>query len=88
MEQTADGNTRSCEDIARDFDGMNIKALKEKLAQTMIEALTPVRERYAEIMGSEAGKAYLEDVAADGGARARKSAAETMRTVKDSLGLT
>jgi tryptophanyl-tRNA synthetase len=59
-------------------------ALKEALAQTIVDTLAPVRERYAEL---NADPRYLDDVRRSGAERARVRAAETVRRAKAAIGL-
>jgi len=58
--------------------------LKEALAQTIVETLHPIQQRYAEL---SAEKHYLDQVRADGAARARDRAARTVRRAKQAIGL-
>jgi tryptophanyl-tRNA synthetase len=58
---------------------------KKVLHEGMVQELTPIRRRAAEI---DADPAYLPDVLATGGARARSLAQATMAAVKDRMGLT
>jgi tryptophanyl-tRNA synthetase len=50
----------------------------------VVELFAPVRERYAELV---ADQAHLEDLLADGAARAREVATATMSAVRDRVGL-
>jgi tryptophanyl-tRNA synthetase len=58
---------------------------KKALHEGMVQELTPIRRRAAEI---DADLSYLPDVLATGGARARSMAQATMAAVKDRMGLT
>ncbi len=57
--------------------------LKKQLAEDMITATAPVRDRIQEIA---ANKSYLREVAAHGADKARKSAAATLRDVRELIG--
>jgi len=57
---------------------------KLKLAEEINETLSPFRERRAEL---EKKPQYIKEVLADGAARARTIARETMREVKENMGL-
>ena len=58
--------------------------MKKHLAEDMVKFISPIRERAGAI---RADTGYLKDVMEMGAAKARKSAAETMRMVKDVMGL-
>lgn len=57
---------------------------KKVLHQHMVEELTPIRTRAQEL---QANPSQVDALLADGGARARTVAKETMRVVKDRMGL-
>lgn len=57
--------------------------LKEALATAMVEGLTPIRERRAELL---ADRARLMDVLADGADRARRVAQATLREARERMG--
>ncbi len=56
---------------------------KRVLADNMVAALAPIRERALELQGHPG---RVEEILADGAAAARGIAAETMREVKDRMG--
>jgi tryptophanyl-tRNA synthetase len=58
--------------------------MKKQLAEDMVNYLTPVRERIKEL---SADQAYLDQVLAEGGEKARASAAKTVREVREIIGL-
>ena len=58
--------------------------LKQQLAEDMVNFIRPIREKTEAIRNDHA---YLEKVMKEGAAKARKSAAETMRLVKSAMGL-
>jgi tryptophanyl-tRNA synthetase len=58
--------------------------LKLAAAEAVVEMLAPVRERYVELRADEAA---LERVLADGAARARAIAAETLADVRECMGV-
>ncbi len=64
--------------------GIGCGDCKKALADNLIEHLTPIRKRKAELVADEAGVA---DILADGAARARDMAQATMAEVRDKLGL-
>jgi tryptophanyl-tRNA synthetase len=58
--------------------------LKAAVADAVVEMLTPVRERYVELRSDEAA---LEAVLAEGAARARAIAAQTLADVRECMGV-
>jgi tryptophanyl-tRNA synthetase len=58
--------------------------LKEAVAQSIVDILTPVQERYSELV---ADRSVLAQVRRDGAERARDRAAETVRRAKHAIGL-
>ncbi|MBV8299878.1 MAG: tryptophan--tRNA ligase, partial [Candidatus Eremiobacteraeota bacterium] len=71
-------------EIERELDGKGYSQLKGWAADAVAEALAPVRARYEEIMRDPE---YLDGVLRDGAQRAHAIAAETLRSVKDAVGL-
>lgn len=59
-------------------------ALKAAVADALCAELGPVRERYLDLVGRDD---YLREVSGEGLARARRSAGETMRLVREAVGL-
>jgi tryptophanyl-tRNA synthetase len=74
---------RSIADLERDYDGKGYGAFKTDIADLVVAFTTPLRERTAEWLSDGAG---LDDVLADGAARAEKVAADTVRRVYDAVG--
>jgi tryptophanyl-tRNA synthetase len=58
--------------------------LKDAVAQTIVDTLAPVQERYAQLI---ADPGYLESVRRDGAQRARDRAARTVHRAKRAIGL-
>ncbi len=58
--------------------------LKKQLAEDMVKFISPIREKANDILHNEK---YLKEVMEQGAVKARKSAAETMRIVRDAMGL-
>ena len=56
---------------------------KPLLAETTVEALRPIQEKYDELMSD---RAYLNQVLADGKAKAHAVAAPTLAKVKSAMG--
>lgn len=74
------------EDFNKPYKSGNIRyqTIKENLAQAIYEELKPFQERRAKIA---ADQKYVDEVIKDGAARARKIARETVREVKEKMGL-
>ncbi|MBV9005910.1 MAG: tryptophan--tRNA ligase [Solirubrobacterales bacterium] len=72
------------EEIEREFDGSGYGAFKQAVADAVIEYLAPVRERYTELRGDEAG---LERTLAEGAEKARAIATDTLRDVREAMGV-
>ena len=75
---------RSQDDIEREFEGTGYGDFKGAVGDAVVEYLTPVRERYAELR-EDVGS--LEEVLAGGADRARALAAETLAVVRDRMGV-
>ena len=58
--------------------------LKEALAQSIVDTLSPIQDRYAEISKE---KRHLAGVRLEGAERARDRAARTVRRAKHAIGL-
>ncbi|HVB13385.1 MAG TPA: tryptophan--tRNA ligase [Candidatus Dormibacteraeota bacterium] len=74
----------STEQLAAEFDGHGYGELKSQVADAVIGALTPIRERCQELM---ANPAHLDAILAQGAARAREVARATMVEVRERVGL-
>ncbi|MFH1354160.1 MAG: tryptophan--tRNA ligase [bacterium] len=72
------------EKIEKEFKGLGFKNLKEEVADTVIEKLKPIQGHYTEIRQNEAN---LTKILADGKARAEQVANQTLRDVKEKMGL-
>jgi tryptophanyl-tRNA synthetase len=74
------------EKFEADFNTCNIRYgdMKKQLAEDMVGFIKPIRERTEAIRNDHQ---YLERIMKEGAAKARKSAAETMRLVKTAMGL-
>jgi tryptophanyl-tRNA synthetase len=71
-------------EIEREFEGQQYGAFKQAVAEAVVEFLRPVRERYDELRPDEAG---LERALAQGAERARELAEETLRDVRERMGV-
>jgi tryptophanyl-tRNA synthetase len=74
----------SPEDVEREFADSRYGDFKSAVAETVIEYLRPVRERYEEIRGDEAA---LERALEAGAGNARALAAETLADVRQAMGV-
>lgn len=80
----------SVEEIVSRFEGSSLKVLKGEVAKVIVRDLGGIRERFVDIMdddGKRDGRGFLADVAEEGGRVARKNADETMKLVRDAMGL-
>jgi tryptophanyl-tRNA synthetase len=72
------------EAVEREFDGSGYGGFKQAVADEVVAYLSPVRERYEELRADEDG---LNRVLADGAEKAAAIASETMRAVRDRMGV-
>ncbi|HWP32114.1 MAG TPA: tryptophan--tRNA ligase, partial [Solirubrobacterales bacterium] len=70
--------------VERDFEGKGYGDFKKAVAEAVVELLSPVRERYAELRPDEAA---LEATLAAGAEKARALAAPTVADVRDRMGI-
>jgi tryptophanyl-tRNA synthetase len=71
-------------EVAMRFEGSGYGDFKKAVAEGVVELLTPVRERYAELRPDEAG---LEAALAAGAEKARAIASATLADVRDRMGI-
>lgn len=69
--------------LAKEMDGMSLRLVKERAAKAVNDVVSPIRERYAEIIGQQE---YLDEAAAAGAFKAQINAAETMQKVRKAIG--
>jgi tryptophanyl-tRNA synthetase len=72
------------EEIEREFDGSGYGAFKQAVADAVEGYLRPVRERYTELRADEEA---LEEILAEGAAKARKIASATVADVREAMGV-
>jgi tryptophanyl-tRNA synthetase len=72
------------EQVEREFENSGYGDFKRAVAEAVVEYLTPVQERYAEIRGDEAG---LERTLELGAEKAEAIAAGTLRDVRGAMGV-
>jgi tryptophanyl-tRNA synthetase len=75
---------RPPEEIEREFDGSGYGDFKLAVAEAVVDCLMPIRERYAELRGDEAG---LEEILAAGAEKARAIASDTLADVRRAVGV-
>lgn len=81
-----DARGRSPAELAEgELKGYRSADLKTAVAKVVCNELAEVREKYLGLMGREGS---LQEVAEEGAAKARESAKETMRLVREAVGLT
>jgi len=73
------------EAIAKEWENLEKKELKTRVAECIAEGLKPVREEFDRIM--KEGEGYLDMVAEEGAGKARESAERTMVLVRKAMGL-
>ncbi|KAI9824825.1 MAG: Tryptophan--tRNA ligase, mitochondrial [Phylliscum demangeonii] len=81
-----DERGRSCEALAQEYAQLSFGQLKRDVADCVSAGLAGVRDAYERVMAADDGR-YLDDVAAKGGEKARRSADETMALVREAVGL-
>jgi tryptophanyl-tRNA synthetase len=72
------------EEIEREFDGSGYGDFKTAVADSVVDWLAPVRERYHELRGDEA---ELERILQAGAGKARAIASETLLDVREAMGV-
>jgi tryptophanyl-tRNA synthetase len=72
------------DDVEREFEGSGYGDFKGAVAESVVEFLAPVRERYEELRPDEAA---LEAALAAGAEKARSIAAETLTEVRSAIGI-
>jgi tryptophanyl-tRNA synthetase len=71
-------------DVLKQFGGAQFSTFKPALSELLVSKIAPIT---AEMRRIKADPAYIDAVLADGSARAQALAAETMKSVKDIVGL-
>ncbi len=74
---------KTVEQLEKDYEGSGYGQFKKDLVEVAVDALTPIRERFTEIRGSQA----LIDVMKDGAERANAIAEPVVRRAKERFGL-
>ncbi|KAK0932753.1 Tryptophan--tRNA ligase, mitochondrial [Friedmanniomyces endolithicus] len=74
----------SQDELAKDLAGLSMRALKDRVTETVETTIKHIRASYAHLLNDND---YLDRVAAQGAEKAAKSAATTMKAVKSAVGL-
>ncbi len=82
----ADGAATTPAALASDLAGARLGDLKRLVVDAIALELTDIRDRYDEVLHRTGGK-HIDDIQAAGAEKARQNAAETMRIVRESVGL-
>ena len=77
-------DNKTVEEVVSMYEGKGYGEFKEDLAEVIVKALNPIREKYLELLKD---KAYLEKVYAMGAEKAEKQARKTLRKVYKKVGL-
>lgn len=80
-----DTDSRSAEKVTHQYAHMGLGEFKREVSQIITTKLSPVRNRYHEVMAADEGR-YIDFVAAQGARKARESAEETMVLVREAVG--
>ncbi|KAL1848968.1 Tryptophan--tRNA ligase, mitochondrial [Paecilomyces lecythidis] len=75
----------SCEEVALEHRSTSIRALKELVADTLVDHLSGIRDRYFSLIQNQSD--YVDSVAEAGAQAARANAESTMKTVRAAMGL-
>ena len=75
---------KTVDEVVAMYEGKGYGEFKADVAEVIVEALSPIREKYLELLKD---KAYLEQVYAMGAAKAEKQARKTLRKVYKKVGL-
>ena len=75
---------KTMEEIEKEFEGKGYGDFKMAVANSVIEKLKPIQDKYKEILNN---KEYLEKVYTQGAENARKLASKTLEDVKNKIGI-
>jgi len=80
-----DRGRRTFEELAEEHSVLSMRDFKDKVADAISDGLADVRTRYNQLMTD--GSSTLEDIAVKGADSARSKANQTMKKVRDVMGL-
>lgn len=75
---------KTMNDIETEFDGKGYGDFKMTVANSVVEKLKPIQEKYKELLEN---RKYLEEIYTRGAENAKKLASKTLREVKDKIGI-
>lgn len=75
---------KTMNEIEKEFEGKGYGEFKTTIANSVIEKLQPIQEKYKEILNN---KEYLEKIYTEGAKNAKKLASKTLRDVKNKIGI-
>lgn len=75
---------KSFNEIEKEFENEGYGTFKLAVAEKVIELLRPVQQKYNELLNN---KEYLEKIYTEGKAKAEKLASETLKEVKEKIGI-
>ena len=75
---------KNMDEIEKEFEGRGYGDFKQAVANSVIEKLKPVQEKYKELLQN---REYLESIYVKGSENAKKIASKTLREVKDKIGI-
>lgn len=75
---------KNMDEIEEEFAGSGYGNFKTKVAETVVEKIEPIQNRYKELLNN---KTYLEEIYNKGAEKARTLASKTLREVKDKIGI-
>lgn len=81
-----DAGSRAPGLLASQYSTLSLKGLKELVSEAIAMHLAPIKARYESIIKEDDGR-YLDEVARNGGEKARASAESTMSLVRYAIGI-
>ncbi len=75
---------KSFTEIEKEFENEGYGIFKQAVAEKIVERLKPIQEKYNELLNN---REYLEKIYTEGKMKAEKLASETLREVKDKIGI-
>jgi len=80
-----DRGQRTFEELAEEHSVLSMRDFKDKVAGAISDGLADVRTRYNQLITDDSST--LEDIAVEGAISARSNANQTMKKVRDVMGL-
>ena len=76
--------SKTMDEIEQEFSGVGYGEFKTKVAQAVIDKLEPIQKKYKELLEN---REYLEKIYTKGAENARKIASQTLKEVKEKIGI-